>query len=252
VGPAVVVLAHLLVITAADPSPGLSVLIAQGDEAFQEIDYPASRSAYEAALQHAPESPALLWRLARVEVCTGDMQPRASRRLYYDAAERYARAAVARDSTLAAAHTWLAAALGNIAVFEGSETKVRLSREIKEELDAALRLDPSDDVAWSILGSFYRALGRISWIERQLANIFLGGIPSGGFEDAERALKTAIGLAPNVVRHHWELGLVYAELGREEEARAEFTAVVNLPPTLGSDQRKKKRAAEWLSQAAGE
>jgi len=247
--PTVVVLVHLFVGTAADPSPAVSVLIAQGDQAFQEIDYPASRSAYEAALRHAPENPELLWRLARLEVCIGDMQPRETRRSFYDAAERYARAAVAQDSTLAVAHTWLAAALGNIAVFEGSETKVRLSREIKEELDTALRLDPSDDVAWSILGSFYRALGKISWIERQLANIFLGGIPPGGFEDAERALNTAIGLAPNVVRHHWELGLVYAETGREEEARAEFTAVVKLPPTLGSDRRKQKRAAEWLSLA---
>jgi tetratricopeptide (TPR) repeat protein len=230
---------------AASPVP--DSLIVKGDEAFALIDYSSARASYEAALQRAPDDPQLLWRLARLEVCIGDVAPRKERRPYYDAAESYARACVARDSTLALGHTWLAAALGNVAMFEGSKVKVRLSREIKEELDTALRLDPNDDVAWSVLGSFYRALGKISWIERQLAEIFLGGVPSGGFEESEHALKTAVALAPTIVRHRFELGVLYAEMDREEEAREEFAVVVTLPPTLGRDEWKKKRAAEWLA-----
>ena len=236
------------VVTAGSPGP----LMARGDSAFQRIDYEAARTFYEQAHEAAPEDTEVLWRLARLEVCVGDMQRRDDRRPYYDRAERYARASIAGDSTLAVGHTWLAAALGNLAMYGGSEEKVRLSREIKQELDRALALDPRDDVAWSILGTFYRALGRISWIERQLAEIFLGGVPPGGDEESEQALKTAIQLAPSVIRHHFELGRLYAEMGREEEAAEAFARVLELPPMLGSDRWKQRRAAEWLEPSAAE
>ena len=227
--------------------PKVDSLVVEGDNAFALIDYDSARNFYEAAYQEAPDDPRLLWRLARLEVCIGDVSSRNERRAYYDAAERYARKCVASDTTLAVAHTWLAAALGNIAMFEGSETKVQLSREIKQELDTALRLDPNDDVAWSILGTFYRALGKVSWIERQLAMLFFGGVPPGGFEESEAALKTAIRLAPRIVRHHFELGLLYAEMDREEEARAAFEMAVSLPPALGRDVRNQRRAEQWLA-----
>jgi len=248
----IVLALYFMTATAPLAASDAASLIAQGDEAFARIDYPAARTFYEDAHQAAPLDPQLLWRLARLEVCVGDMMPRKERRGNYDAAEQYARACIGRDSTLAVGHTWLAAALGNIAMFEGSEEKVRLSREIKEELDIALRLDPKDDVAWSILGTFYRALGRISWIERQLANLFLGGVPAGGFEESEEALRTAIRLAPTVVRHHFELGRLYAEMDRQEEAREAFATVVGLPPMLGRDEWKKRRAEEWLRAFDGE
>jgi tetratricopeptide (TPR) repeat protein len=188
------------------------------------------------------------WRLARVQICLGDVAEGDASEPFYRKGEDLARRSLSIDSTKAPAHTWLAVALGSIAVFEGSKSKVRLCDEIKYHLDRALQIDPNDDVAYSILGSFYAALGNISWIERQLAKVFIGRIPDGGYDDAERAFKRAIALAPNVMRHHYALGLLYRSLDREDEARAEFERAAQLPILLARDVHDQETAREYLKE----
>ena len=53
----------------------------------------------------------------------------------------------------------------------------------------AIRLDPADDAAWSIRGSFFRALGNVGWVKRQLAAMLPGAIPQGGFPEAEDSIE---------------------------------------------------------------
>jgi len=93
--------------------------------------------------------------------------------------EAYAARSIASDSARSEGHTWWAAVLGSMAVFEGSKAKVRLCTVIKQEFDRAIELNPRDDVTDSILGSFYMILGNASWLERRLESIFLGALPEG-------------------------------------------------------------------------
>jgi tetratricopeptide (TPR) repeat protein len=201
---------------------------------------------YDSALSASPDSAEVLWRLARVFVCIADDAPEEDRLELYRRAEAYAARSIGSDSTKSEGHTWRAAALGNVAVFEGNETKVRLCTVIKRELDRAIELNPRDDIAFSILGSFYRILGDISWIERQLALLFLGELPEGGYVESERALKQAIALAPWVIRHHFELGLLYQELDRDEEALEAFERVLSLPLVLSSDTGRQRSATQLV------
>jgi tetratricopeptide (TPR) repeat protein len=202
-------MALILAFLLAIPHPATSHTFVSGDFEFSHQDYPAAIAAYESDLKTSPDSADILWRLARVQICLGDVAERDESEQYYRKAEELARTALRIDSTRSEAHTWLAVALGSVAMFEGSKTKVKLCYEIKHHLDVAIALNPDDDVAYSILGSFYTALGNISWFERQLANIFIGKLPEGGYEEAEKAFKTAIALAPDLVRHHFALGLLY-------------------------------------------
>jgi tetratricopeptide (TPR) repeat protein len=219
----------------------------EGDAEFVRMDYARAKILYTSTLASARDSAAILWRLARLSVCSGDVTKGDEREGCYREAVEYARRCVRADSNLAQGHTWLAASLGNVAMFEGSKTKVRLSNEIKYELDRALALDSTDDVAYSILGTFYLALGNISWIERQLANIFLGSLPPGGYQEAEVALRRAVSLAPAVMRHWFELGMVYVAENRDKDAREAFSVASQLPEGVASDVRRKQRALEWLN-----
>lgn len=217
-----------------------------GDQEFAVRNYPLALAVYDSALTTSKDSAGVLWRLARVYVCIADVAPEDRRLELYQKAEACAVRSISADSTKSEGYTWRAAALGNVAMFEGSKAKVRLCTVIKQELDRAIALNPRDDIAFSILGSFYRALGNVSWFERQLAALFLGDLPEGGYDESERALRQAITLAPRVIRHHFELGMLYQELNRDEEALAEYRQVLALPLFLASDAARQLSASRFV------
>lgn len=228
-------------------SATLADQIAAADSAFVGLRYADARTAYVHALQSAPKNPATLWRLARLTNVEAGVASGEAKRAGYQEAEKYARTCIAADSTIAEGYTWLAVSLGNLAMFEGSKAKVGMCTEIKNALDRALALKPDDDIAYTILGSFYRALGNVSWIERQLANIFLGNLPDGGYPEAEAALKKAIALAPGTLRHRQELGMLYIDWGKDELARSVLQESLQLPSQLASDDADKQRIREALA-----
>jgi tetratricopeptide (TPR) repeat protein len=233
----------------AGPVDGLPSAIA-GDDAFVKMQYREADEKYRSELAVRKDSAEVLWRIARLRVCQGDIAEESAKESWYREAAAYARRGIAADSTIGRNHTWLAASIGSIAMYEGGKTKIKLSHEIKAALDRAVALDSTDDVAYSIMGSFYLALGNISWVERQLAAIFLGSLPAGGFPEAERALTRAVRLAPEIVRHRYELGLLYHAEDRDAEAREQFRLCGTLSSRLGSDDRTKGMAADWVKRLA--
>ena len=243
------VLLGLLLLVA--PISSLS-LLEKGDEEFARIHYQLAEAIYDSALSTSTDPADVLWRLARVYVCKADVSPSAQRLALYRLAEAFAQRCIVADSLKSEGHTWRAAALGNIAMFEGGKTKVRLCYSIKKELDCSIRLNPVDDIAYSILGSFYMALGNVSWIEHQLAAAFLGTLPDGGYDEAERALKKAIALSPNVIRHHFELGDLYMQQNRNREALEQFRKVISLPVLLASDRRTQHSAGGLIKELSEE
>jgi tetratricopeptide (TPR) repeat protein len=246
-----VVIACVLVVFGALLPSSISSL-ERGDQEFARRNYPLALAVYDSVLTTSSDSASVLWRLARVYVCLADVAPEGRQLELYRRAEAYAVRSISSDSTKSEGHSWRAAALGNVAMFEGSKTKVRLCTVIKQELGRAIELNPRDDIAFSILGSFYKTLGNVSWLERQLATLFLGGLPEGGYDESERALRQAIALAPRVIRHHFELGTLYKELDRSEEALEEFRQVLSLPLLLASDAARQLSAAQFVKELGGE
>ena len=233
----------LLTSLAADDLPSR---LAVGDDAFDAIDYPSAIESYSVALGQHPDDPEVLWRLARAYVCKGEMLEGDQRTADCRQAEQYARKCIERDSLKAEGHCWLAASLSYIALDAGRKDQVRLSHELLREADRALALNPNDDAAYSIKGSFFRALGNVSWLQRQLAAIFIGRIPRGGYEEAEAALKKAIELAPDVMRHQYELGVLYLDMDRKEEAREVLQRAAALPVRVAIDRPRLKKIKELL------
>jgi tetratricopeptide (TPR) repeat protein len=222
--------------------------IAAGDDAFYRIEYATAISSYEAALESNVADPELLWRLARAYVCSGEVAGEGERQRLFDAAELHARKCVKVDSTKAEGHTWLAAAIGYTAFYAGTKEQIRLSHEIRTEFEKALALNPNDDAAYSIEGSFYRAMGNVSWLKRRVASILFGSIPDGGFEEAEKALKHAIEIAPDVMRHYYELGVLYIDWDRPEDARKALEQASVLPVRVAIDRPRLAKTRELLIQ----
>jgi tetratricopeptide (TPR) repeat protein len=238
-------IASLFLLSALSSDDLPSKLLA-GDGAFLRMDYPKAVEFYNAALGDHPDDPDILWRLARVYVCKGEVRDGAERSAECKQAEAYARRCIELDSMKAEGHCWRAAALGYVALDAGTSDQVKLSHELLREAELALALNPRDDAAYSILGSFYRAIGNVSWFQRQLAAIFVGKIPKGGYEEAEDALKKAIALAPDVMRHQYELGILYIDMDRKDEAKRVLEHAATLPVKVAIDRPRLEKIRELL------
>jgi hypothetical protein len=88
-----------LLISGAQHSPTSSIsrsLLTSGDAAFFRIAYPEAISLYESALLSSPQDSRLFWRLARVYVCSAEVEEdEAKRRPLLRQAEEYARRSIA-------------------------------------------------------------------------------------------------------------------------------------------------------------
>jgi hypothetical protein len=123
-------------------------------------------------------------------------------------------------------------------MYEGSRTKIYLLTEIRNELDTALALNPKDYIAYSILGSLYRELGHISWLERNLALTFIGKIPERGYKDSKNSFTEAILIAPDVMRNWFELGVLYQYWNKSDSFIYAFNRAKACPIIISSDKNR--------------
>jgi tetratricopeptide (TPR) repeat protein len=174
-------------------------------QALKSLHNKKPDSLYSTMLQTGQESADLYWKLARLNISIAesiDPAEREKRIPFYNKSVEYARRSVQLDSNNASAHTWLAASLALKADKIGSKEKLNRAAEIKRELDKALALNPNDDVAWSMLGSYNFEASKIGWFSRFMGGTFVGQMPKGSREEAEKDFKKAISLNPRVISHY--------------------------------------------------
>ncbi len=211
------------------------------DKELREMNYPKADSIYSSELRKNPGNAELFWKLARLQVSIGESvsseQANAGLQHYHKAAE-YARTSISLDSTNAKGHTWLAASLAIMADKIGNKEKLNRAKEIKRELDTALRLNSNDETALSLLGSYYREAANIGWLKRVVANTFVGEVPKGNYDLAEKAFRKAIALDPQIIRNYHELALICIERGNREEALRLMKIAIDKPILFTSDKRR--------------
>ncbi|NMW18680.1 MAG: hypothetical protein HKK66_06620 [Chlorobiaceae bacterium] len=215
--------------------------VEKADEAVWQMNYSKADSIYSSELRNNPSNVDLYWKMARLQVSLGESFPKGksdARMLHYRKAAEYARNGIALDSTNAKSHTWLAASLGMMADKIGTKEKLRRAQEIKRELDTALRLNPNDETALSMLGSYYREAANIGWFRRMVGNAFIGEVPKGNYTLAEKAFRKAISIDPGIIRNYHELALICIDSGNKEEAVTLMKTALDKPILIESDKRR--------------
>ena len=135
---------------------------------------------------------------------------------------------------------------GKMLPYMSSKDQVAASPRIKAAVDRTLRLDPQNDTAWHILGRWNRVLASVSVIKRVLANAIYGELPVTTNEEAEKCLRKAIAINPNRLIHYIELGRIYAQMGRKEEARQYILKGLSMPNEENDDIEMKEIGREIL------
>jgi len=137
---------------------------------------------------------------------------------------------------------------GKMLPLEGKGEQVAASRRIKESADKAIKLDADNDLAWHVLGRWYRALADVGTITRALAGMIYGELPPATNEDALKCFEKAIAINPHRPMHYIELGHTYAQMGRNSDARRFIAKGLAMTNTEKDDPEMKLRGRELLAQ----
>lgn len=236
------------------PRAEVATAIEQNDALVNGKRYGEALSLMESTNARYPGQSEVLWRLVAHMINDGDAlkdRNEAKRESCYRRAVQYGEAAVKADPANSNAHAYLAAAYGSVAMYEGGKEKVKLANIIRDELDAALKLDPRNSVAHTIYGTWQREVSEVSWVERRLAAVFLGSLPDASLEESVRHFNAAIQADPTVLRHRYELGLTYIAMDRDDLAARSFRAALKCPDLLRTDPERRRDMQAWLADNAG-
>jgi tetratricopeptide (TPR) repeat protein len=240
--------AALLLVKVNYGAESANELIAKGKVFEKKFQAKEALPLYLSAEKEEPKDPELLVRIARQYryLMTDAPAKEEKLRLGHLALEYSSRAAACGpkdcDAQLATAIT-----LGKMLPYMPTKQQVSATPQIKESVDKALAINPDSDTAWHILGRWNRVLAEVNSMKRLIGGIIYGQLPKGTLEEAERDMKKAISLNPDRLMHYIELGRVYAQMGKKDEAREFINKGLAMPDTEKDDPDTKERGRETLA-----
>jgi tetratricopeptide (TPR) repeat protein len=116
-----------------------ATFIAKGDVAYKNFDNRAALKYYSTALESEPKNYEAAWKSARAYVDVGEkLSDKKERRSYYEKGYDCAKKAVAINPTGSKGHLFLSIAIARVALDAGAGERVKLSKEVKSEVDLEL------------------------------------------------------------------------------------------------------------------
>lgn len=222
-------------------------LLKKGDVLDRRFEAKEALNYYLPAEKMDPDNVRILVRIARQYRHIMSDAPRKWDKLKYGGtALSYAQRAAALAPSDSESHLSVAISYGKLLPLQGPKEQAQASQKIKDSVDRALRLDPSSDTAWNILGRWHRVLADVSPLKRAVAPLVAGKLPTGSSEEAVRCLEKAVALNPKRPMHHIELGRAYEQLDRKEDARRELEKGLSLPNMDKDDAEYKAHGREAL------
>ena len=224
-------------------------LIKNGDACYAKLQAANALRFYLPAEKLDPKNVRLLVHISREyrHLMTDATKPEEKRRLGGIAVD-YAKRAAELGPNDPDAQLAVAISYGRLQPLEGNWDKIQASHIIKGAADKVIKLDPSSDLGWHVLGRWHKALADVSGVRRALAQAVYGEtLPVSTYAEAATCFERAIALNPNRPMHYIELGQVYAQMGRTEDARRLITKGLAMQDTEKDDPETKREGKEALA-----
>ena len=222
-------------------------LIQKGDVCYTNLQAAEALECYLPAEKLDPNNVRLLVRIAReYRHLMSDATDPCEKRQLANTAVDYAQRAVALAPNDPETQLALAISYGKILPMEETKQQIATQRLVKSAVDKVIALNPTNDLAWHVLGRWYLALADVGTVKRALARIAYGKLPPAKYEDAVRCFEKAIALNPNRLMHRIELGRTYAAMGRDADARKFINKGLAMPETEKDDPETKNLGRQIL------
>ncbi|RQW04878.1 hypothetical protein EH223_06460 [candidate division KSB1 bacterium] len=226
----------------------VQTFLQQGDEYYEQLDNARALAEYEKAFQVAPDDFDVLMRLTRSCNNVGEDIDSDDSKPYFERAVEYAETMLEKYPDKAETHYFLSVSYGNLAMFTGGKTKVKLSRNVKEHAAKAIELDPNHAESHVVLGIYYREIANLNRVLKAFAKVFFGGLPGGSNEDAEQSFLKALELNPGYINAHFQLAKTYEKMKARDKAITHYETLLQLPNRDHQDQAIKTKAEKRLDE----
>jgi len=182
---------------------------------------------YKKVLAIDPKNEEALWKLSRSFRWQGDIASSESDKLsHYKEGERWAKRAIEMNPESVGGHLMLGIAYGRIGETQGVMKSLSLISPIKNEMNAVLAKDPSNDAAHHVLGVLYRKVP---------------GLMGGSIKKSIEELEEAVRLNPASTLSYLDLAKSYLEKGKKGEARTALEKLLAIDRPSDRVQSKKDR-----------
>ncbi|KAF2355049.1 Tetratricopeptide-like helical domain [Trinorchestia longiramus] len=194
----------------------------------------------------------VLWRLARAkyEVAKASADSKRTAALLREAYAHVTAALAINDSNFAV-RKWVAILVDEVAALEGSKARILQSFVMKEHMQRACELNPSDGTSWYLLGMWHYNVAAIPWYQRKAAAVLFATPPASSFKEALGVFLHAEKVEPSFYSQNLlMIGKCYQQLQEKEKASEYLQKAVDLvkslPQPSRDDQSACKEATELL------
>lgn len=129
----------------------------------------------------------------------------------------------------------------------GRRSKIRASRDIKENIEKATERLPDFAPVWHLHGVWHSDVANTSGAVKAAAGLFSKGIPDASNEKAEEYLRKAVEIDKDNILFRLDLAKHYIEVDNADEARDQLQQILELDPKMKDDPRYKEEAKELLA-----
>jgi len=209
----------------------------------------ASLTDYLAVLKASPLNYEANWHTSFLYSKIGNRQTNPdTKKQDFVTAKLYAVKALKLNPSDAEANYVMAVAMGRMALLLGGQDKVDAANDIKRYVDLALKSNPNHAGAWHVLGKWHYEIATLSWVEKQAANMFLGGIDgTGSLAESVNCYKKAIALSPAYILYYLDLAITYVQQGDKPNAISTLQKALSLPVKTEDDPMYLKQCQLLLN-----
>lgn len=183
------------------------------------------------------------------ELCSRIAQRQKNTKLrddYYAAAKIYAQTALKIDSTSSEANTSMAIMLGRSTMTKSGKEKVASAKDLKKYVEAALKSDPNNFLAWHVLGRWHYEISNLNFVERSAVKVLYGGFPASSLKTGIAAFEKVKALTPGFILNYLELAKAYRRNNQKDKAKALLTEMMKISNHTEDDPGIKETAKKLL------
>ena len=241
----------ILILTFLKPAAqDLDAIIKEADRLEAIPDENAALNKFKEALKIKPTHLHALSKSS--ELCSRIGQRQKNTRLrddYYTAARIYAETALKIDSTNSEANASMAIMLGRSTLTKSGKEKVANAKDLKKYVEAAIKSNPSNFLAWHVLGRWHYEISNLNIVERAAVKMFYGGFPPSSLKESITAFEKSKALTSGFILNYLELAKAYHRNNQNDKAIAILKEMLLIPNHTEDDpaikETGKKLLKEW-------